>query len=359
MKNLRQVNIRNLQPGMILGRPVVDERMTVILTTGTILEKPHISRLKFLGIRSVYIDDSKAGQAAKEISQTIINADNAFINRYNDVVLSTHKLFFDISQAKAGALREAKTEANAKLMPLAYSTGMMDMLYNLQTVSDSIYKHSVRVALLSGVIGKWLRLDKSTIQNLVLAGYLHDIGKTVLPEYVLKNDVRKMSPEVFELYIQHTTEGQRLLATADVDAGIKAAVLQHHEHVDGTGEPFGVAGNNIHQLAKIVAVANIYDSITAEKEGHRKQTPFEAVHIIASKMYSELDSSICVPFIVNVRNSFLGSEVRLTNGEKGKIIYYYPSDYASLPIVKTEMGNVIDLNRKEMQNISIQQYNPR
>lgn len=342
---------------MILGRAVIDKNMVVVLSAGTMLAASHIARLKYLHIPSVFITESLKTTSDNLSSERIINRDNAFVKKYDDVVNEAKNIFLGIASGDKKALTHASDMAGDTIAPLVQQgTGLIDHLSDLQRLDSDIYQHSVRVSILAGVIGKWLYLDQKRIGELILAGLLHDIGKTTLPEEIVKMPLDKLTGDDYEIYIQHTLNGQNLLNEIGASDGIKAVALQHHENMDGTGAPFNLVGDNIHEYARIVMVANFYDNITAELEGQIKKTPFDAVSMISKRMFSTLDARVCVPFINNIQNSFLGSPVRLSDGRRGQIIYY-PAGYSSLPIVKTMDGEVIDFNNSV--SVKIIGYNPK
>ena len=143
---------------------------------------------------------------------------------------------------------------------------------------------------------------------------------------------------------------------AGLTEGVRLAALQHHERMDGSGFPFNIKGDDIHLYARIVAVADLYDNITVEREGYARRTPFDAVAEIARQMYTALDPEVCIPVLTNIKNAFLGSRVLLSNHREGTISAY-PHGVVPLPIVSLGDDEVIDLN--ENKKVSIVEYNPK
>ena len=122
------------------------------------------------------------------------------------------------------------------------------------------------------------------------------------------------------------------------------------------GFPFGIGGSDIHLYARMIAVADLYDNITTEREGYRKETPFAAIEKITAEMYSKLDPSVCVPFLTNLKDSFLGSRVYLSNGLSGTIVHY-ANNFSARPLVRVMDSELFDLN--EYQDVTITEYNPK
>ncbi len=147
-----------------------------------------------------------------------------------------------------------------------------------------------------------------------------------------------------------------LSASSGLSEGVKRAALQHHEAMDGTGFPFGINGSDIHLYARMIAVADFYDNIITEREGSRKETPFAAIDRITADMYTKLDPTVCVPFLTNLKDAFLGSRVYLSNGLSGTIVRY-TNDYASRPLIRVLDSELFDMNI--YPDVQILEYNPK
>ena len=158
--------------------------------------------------------------------------------------------------------------------------------------------------------------------------------------------------------MKHTLDGHHILSVKpDISEGVKLAALQHHERMDGSGFPFNSSGKDIHEYARIIAIADIYDNITTEREGRVKQTPFTAIARITEDMYaSKLDAGICVAMLKHIKDVFLGSTVVLNNGKRGTIVRY-PDDFATHPLISISQEEIIDLN--EHKDLRIVEYNPK
>lgn len=354
---MRAVSVEDLKPGMILARTIVNSSMVVVLSEDTLLTKAHITRLTFLNIPVVYVkDDYELNQNYQSVS-AIFNRGNAFVKEYSGVIQTARSIFAETS--KSGKIPVAKTEkmVSDTLEPLAKSSGTIDYLYELNHLASDVYNHSLRVAILAGVIAKWMHFDKAKTTDIMLAGFLHDIGKTKFSERLLEKNVTKLQGDDYETYIQHTVDGHHILnQQTGLSEGVKLSALQHHERMDGSGFPFNCAGNSIHEYARIVMIADIYDNITTEREGYIKQTPFAAIANLTENMFSSLDPAVCVPVLTHIKDAFLGSKVTLSNGEKG-VIAAYPNDFAAHPVINISPDKIINLN--EHHELTITEYNPK
>ena len=152
---------------------------------------------------------------------------------------------------------------------LRYELAIMDVL-------DPITRrHCENVGNLCGRICQYLRLNKKFTVHAIICGYLHDIGKSQIPQEILTKPDR-LTDEEFEIMKTHTTIGAQILADVtlikDVDKGAK----YHHERYDGRGYPQGLSGDDIPIVARIVGVADAYDAMTSDR-AYRKHLPEDVV----------------------------------------------------------------------------------
>lgn len=354
---MRAVSIEDLKPGMILARTIVNSEMVVVLSEDTLLTKAHITRLNFLNIPVVYIKDEYELSKNYQNVSSIFNRGNAFVKEYDSVVQEARGIFEQASKSGKVPLPETKVMVKDTIAPLARNSGAIDYLYELNHKASDIYNHSLRVSILAGVIAKWMHFDRAKTRDIILAGFFHDIGKSLFPQRLLDKNINTLQGEDYEAYIKHTVDGQHILNGIDgISDGVKLAAMQHHERMDGTGFPFGSSGTDIHEYARVVMIADIYDNITTERQGYVKQTPFAAIANLTENMYVTLDPTVCVPVLTHIKDAFLGSRITLNNGEKGTIAAY-PNDFAAHPIVSLESNEIINLN--EHPELTIMEYNPK
>jgi len=342
---------------MILARSIINDEMMVILSEGTLLSKAHITRLAFLDVPVVYVKDEYELSEAFQNVSALFDHSSAFISEYKDVIHEARSIFEEAKKSGKAPVEKSKEMVNETIAPMSKQSGVMDYLWEINHLAADVYNHSVRVSILSGVLAKWMQLSKHETQEVILAGFLHDVGKTRFPERLLDKRIETLTGEDREAYEQHTVDGQMILsASSGLSEGVKRAALQHHEAMDGTGFPFGINGSDIHLYARMIAVADFYDNIITEREGSRKETPFAAIDRITADMYTKLDPTVCVPFLTNLKDAFLGSRVYLSNGLSGTIVRY-TNDYASRPLIRVLDSELFDMNI--YPDVQILEYNPK
>ena len=134
----------------------------------------------------------------------------------------------------------------------------------LEEKDDYTAGHSERVAEFSGMIARSMGMDEAQCELVSQAGRLHDIGKLA----IRTEDLNKPGPltdEEYERMKLHTVTGRDLLAPIPFFQEIIPAVASHHEKINGTGYPQGLAGDEIPLIARIVAVADAFDAMTSDR----------------------------------------------------------------------------------------------
>lgn len=226
------------------------------------------------------------------------------------------------------------------------SIGVINHLHMVSRQGDYTLHHSVNVALICGVLGRWLGYNERELTDLVLSGLLHDIGKTQISLEIL-NKPGKLSEEEMNIMQTHPSVGYKMLReNTNLSANICYGVLQHHERLDGSGYPFKIQGNQIHKYAKIIAIADIYDAMTSNSAYRTKATPFSVVEVMTEEMFNKLDATICTVFLNNVRDYFVGNIVKLSDGRNVEVVYLGQSA-GTRPTVRTQDNQFIDLERRK------------
>jgi HD-GYP domain-containing protein (c-di-GMP phosphodiesterase class II) len=120
-------------------------------------------------------------------------------------------------------------------------------------------------------MGEVLDFDKEDMDELSYAAVLHDIGKIAIPDAILGKPA-KLTEEEFEIMKTHTTKGYEILKSADQYTDLAKYALTHHEKFDGTGYPNGTKGEDIPLISRIIAIADAYEAMTADRP-YRKAQP--------------------------------------------------------------------------------------
>ena len=107
----------------------------------------------------------------------------------------------------------------------------------------------------------------------------------------------------------------------NISEAIKESALMHHERCDGSGYPLGIGENRINPYAKIVAIADVYDAMTAARVYRGPLCPFKVISIFETEGLQKYDSHYILTFLEHIANTYMNNRVRLSNGKEGDVVF--------------------------------------
>jgi len=182
---------------------------------------------------------------------------------------------------------------------------VMDTLTSLALAVDAkdqfTQGHSQKVSGYAVLIAEAMQLSSAEIEEIRLGGMLHDVGKVGIPELIL-NKCGPLNPEEWETMKRHVEYGAKLLEPLRGTERVCSMVRHHHEFFDGSGYPQGFAGSQIPLGARIIAIADAYDTITSERTYKKAHTPEEAFLELERCGGAQFDPEIVRTFVSRLRH---------------------------------------------------------
>ncbi len=190
---------------------------------------------------------------------------------------------------------------------LKHSSGAgMTSVKSLITIINSrdsyTYNHTERVVLYSQVFADHIKLDDNEKMLLIYGAYLHDIGKINVSKNTLISD-KALTQDEWEEMKKHPIDSAEIIKQMEGLGGIVTIVLQHHEKFDGTGYPYGVKGENIHPLARMLTLADSFDAMTAGRPYQESRSYEDAFEEIRRCAGTHFDPVLIEPFIEAIKKS--------------------------------------------------------
>jgi putative nucleotidyltransferase with HDIG domain len=332
------VEVEDCQPGMKMAETIYNEYGAVIVGESTVLDVHLINKLLNLGILRIKVmDDGTMSQSAPEPDDAEV-----FKMQYNENVDEVKSILSDISSGKNLDMKKVNHVSDNIAGRINENRDIVTCINELRTADEYTYAHSVNVSLLSMLIAKWMRYEVKTIKTVIQAGLLHDIGKGLIDQSLL-NKPEVLSKEEFNEMKKHPLLGYRLLEKMNnVPEEVRQAVLMHHEREDGSGYPMNVKGDKINDIAKIIAVADIYDAMTSNRAYKEKEPPFEVFELMENEAFGVLSTPVVNAFLNNISSYYIGDFVKIDTGELGQIVYINPRHIAR-PLLKID-GKYVDLS---------------
>ena len=346
-----KMNVNKLLPGMVLGTDVYNMNDQLILPEGLVLNERAIEKLKFYDINYVNIKDQepsieeeeeegsyaarlRATPEFKQFKQEFEQAVGEMSRMVTDVVLRNAPL--DSEKLVSDALR--------MLHPPTGDINVFDMVHNMRAYDDITFAHSMNVGLICNVFAGWMGFNEEEQRLATECGILRDIGKLKISESIIKKP-KKLTEAEYLVVKTHPTEGYKILQRYDVSEHVKNAALMHHERADGSGYPLGLVSNQIDKYAKMVAIADVYEAMTATRNYRGSLCPFTVIEAFEEEGLQKYDTQMIMTFLENIVNTYMLNRVGLSNGMSGDIIFIN-KQRLSRPVVKC--GNdYIDLSKEK------------
>lgn len=341
---LKMYAVESLRAGMIVGRDIVDEQGNSLIGMGTVLTKDMIYGLLDRPIFSVYIEEEEP--AAAPHKENLLDA--AYTRCYESVYKQLESMFSGLverGEFSANALQAMMNEKN--FTELCDGAKAVSQIHNMGHEGSYLVHHCLHVGILAGLMGRWLGWSMLDQYNLVIAGLFLDIGKKKVPAELLEKQ-GGLTAEEYDEVKKHAQYGHDLLAgtTLNANQDIMQGILQHHERSDGSGYPLQLKKESISRFGRILAILDIYDAMASDRVFAKRRSPFDVFATLYDDILDgKLDTEYGVLFIKHLCHALNGNWVRLSNGEKGQIVYLDESRVRSLPVVQTEQGEFIDLNK--------------
>lgn len=159
--------------------------------------------------------------------------------------------------------------------------------------------HSQKVAALCKAIGMKLGIKDENLKELEMAGMYHDIGKISIPDAIL-NKPGRLTDEEYEIMKTHTEAGYQILKAADQYSSLADYALTHHERWDGKGYPQNIKGEDIPFYARIIALADSFEAMTADRPYRFKMSKADAVKEIVRHSGQQFDPNLAKIFVEQV-----------------------------------------------------------
>ena len=193
----------------------------------------------------------------------------------------------------------------------SFQVGMLSaMLRTLDLRDQMTARHSAAVARYSRAIAQKAGFARREEELVHIAALLHDIGKFILPDRILKANV-PLTDEDWMLIKRHPQQGARVVSSLDGYGPVAEIILAHHERIDGKGYPRGLAGDDIPELARIISVADTYDVMTARDSYRTPMSSHDAIVELRRVAGKQLDARFVEVFIELLE----GKDVSFQHGE--------------------------------------------
>jgi putative nucleotidyltransferase with HDIG domain len=243
--------------------------------------------------------------------------------QYEESMLVTRDVLNNIFREPQQALAQAGTMADQLSAEFLDGHGATVTMVAANKVDDLSRQHALNVMILTLVIAKGMGVSREIMNAAGVGALLHDIGKTSISQTVLRKSPRNRSEET--IYRLHGEYGLKIVGE-HANPGVRAVIRQHHERVDGSGFPDGCKGPQINPLARLVAIADRFDTLCNPLRPADALAPAEALSTMFAHEASSFDAAMLAALVRELGVYPPGSFVRLNNGSIALVIAANPGN---------------------------------
>ena len=336
---LQKITIDQLKPGMFVHQIVEQKGKLSITNQGRVTSDAIISTLKKRGVKTLVIDTDKAFNPNSNADSSI----GAVASPSAVKQTASKSVSFDTELARAVKLHEQgkaiqhalQTNLQKEMpfdgsIPKAFSSKLVESvernpdallcLTKIREKDDYLLEHSLNVAILLANFAKHLGMTDNEVNELSYAGFLHDLGKIMIPDEILHKPGR-LTDEEMDIMKGHVQHGVDHLLETDIQPHLIQAVAEHHERLDGLGYPKGKKGDEISMAGRMLAIADMYDALTADRVYKSGMSSQKAFSILMSEAPTRLDMYLVQQFIKCLGIYPVGSLVLLSNERLAMVMH--------------------------------------
>lgn len=332
-QKLKTISIDLLEPGMYVQSIAKQKGGLQVKAQGRVNSSNAIAALKKKGVAEVIIDESKCASTPKDQSEQQTESSHPQKATPTSMAIELEtakklhkqgkKLQSDLINAVQKGLpfddKIPRGFTNKMVGSIQRNPNALLCLSRIKEKDDYLLEHSLNVAILLANFGQFCGMEQHAIEELAHAGFLHDLGKILVPDEILHKPGRLTDDEM-AIMQQHVTYGVDALNEASVDPRLVRIVSEHHERLDGKGYPLGKGADDISHEGRMLAIADMYDALTADRCYKPGMSSQKALRILLDEAPERIDSTLVQHFIRCMGVYPVGSLVKLSNDRLGLVI---------------------------------------
>ncbi len=331
---MEKTTLEKVQLGSIIAKDVYTIDGKLLVKKGSPYRELYGSRFREHGVKEIFLKNN--GELMPETVTEIQKALNI-----HDVIHEKTRMHANLQMKRT--ISKMKTVSNTNIHRISKLVESMieellekkDLvlaLSQMRSIDEYTYQHSVNVGVLSLMIGIDMGLDKTMLNWLGTGAMLHDIGKTVISEDIIKKP-SKLTAEEYSEVQKHTDYGYEMLRQTDLPDEAAQIALYHHEKYNGSGYGKGLKSQEIPLLSRIVAIADVYDAMSNDRVYQKKTAHDKVFWEITHLGEIHFDTEIMEKFAKHLNIYPTGTGVILNNGQRG-IVLNQNSLYPESPFVR-------------------------
>lgn len=318
---MEKTTLDQAQIGSVIVRDVYGIDGNLLAKRGSTYQTYYAKRFHEHGVREIYVnrEEQQALVEAPVIPASLNLHDVIHEKTRNHANLQMKKTLGHMKSVSNKNIISITKLVETMIEELLEKKDFVLALTQMRSIDDYTYQHSVNVGVLSLMMGLDLCLPKESLILLGTGAMLHDVGKTMIPEAIIKKP-SKLTPSEYRVVQKHTEYGYEILRQTNIAEEAALIALHHHEKFDGSGYARGLKSRTIPLFSRIVAVADVYDAMSNDRVYQKKSSHDRVYREITHLGDRHFDSEIMEKFARHISIYPTGTGVILNTGQRGQVI---------------------------------------
>lgn len=347
---MQRMIVELLRPKMVAATEVTDSQGRILIRAGYAMQESQIKALAESGFKSAYVTLPRFTANAPD---SLISADTR--KEAIKLIRQVYEGFQTKDEVDGTAIRDF---ASRLVNQVVVNRTTVFQWVDLRPAEDYLPAHVLNVAILSILIGLKSDYSPARLHELALGALLMDIGEMAVPVEILRKADRLLPSEMTEIkkHPELGFDGMRKKIRG-LPAPVLHVAYQHHESFDGSGYPRGITGSDIHEYARIAAVADMFDALLSDRPFRHYYLTSEAASILQVFAGKILDPEMVSRLLSQVALYPQGCLVQVDTGEMAEVesVEMTEQSRPKLRLLTDVMGNLI----KEPDSLNLAQQRTR
>lgn len=331
---MRFIKLEDITKGMVLAKPIYNDNGGIMVREGNPISDAVLRHIDGIGYQGLYVEDD----LSDDIVVRDIVSEKLRRMAYDALVKGDYTLCASIGKSIAQEIYEQQRNLS------------LDMI-DIKSFKNYEYNHCIAVCVYATVIGVKMKLTPEQLDNLAIAGLLHDIGKFDVKRRVLNTKQIYSDKQMDEMKKHPMYSYEALKEDPNISSVTRNSILFHHENIDGTGY-YGISGDKLGLFPRILRVCDTYDALIATRKHRAAFSPAFAFRNILQDMGTLFDKEVVKIFLTTFPMYPKGYPVVLDNGHEGFVINQ--TQDPERPIIRLYTGeNVNLLTNSDYRTVSI------
>ncbi|GAA5214209.1 HD-GYP domain-containing protein [Corallincola platygyrae] len=330
--SLKRIGIEELELGMFVVNVLAQKGGVSVKTQGLVRTLSSVENLKRAGVTELMVDLARSEMETDEDptteDTTTVEFDNVPLEEeaarasklYEKAKTYQKDLLKEIAEGKSVDIEKAEEMADGLIDSVFRNQNALSFMVQMKDKDEYLYQHAVNCATLMTLFARHMDFGRETIQHLAVGMMFHDVGKIHIPRELI-DKAGELTEKEFEIAKQHVDFSWEIASSIPHVASETLDVIkQHHERMDGSGYPDGLAGEEISIYGRMAAIVDTFNALTSDRPYKDSVTALTAFNIMKNGTPGEYDQDLLNQFIRCVGVYPVGTLVKLKSGKLGLVM---------------------------------------